>query len=616
MIANPLNTNPSLADVSIADASPADRQLVRKLRARTAIAKPATYSLFLLIAIAVFATATPTRAQQTGSAGDAMLQTINTAPPASLTLEDAIQLALVKSYILRDQQLSVNEARSQVREGWGQLMPQVDASSSYTRNLKTANPFAGSQAGGLFSTLGFINWLSFNEQARTDTDGGTVPITLDDFLQRQQAGLDAINFSSDGGGNLFTVANQANATISVSQKLFDMRAIVGARGASKYLRALAEAGLKRQEQLTVDDVRRAYYGALLSQQNAAVVRQSAGRTRITRNETAQRVSQGVLPKFERLSAEVALSNLESNLVRAATQAKAAQDQLKFVIGMPVDQELNLATVLDAESDGSFVQVSVPDALQIAMDRRGDIESARLNIRLEDVQRKAAFAEYFPTIDAVFNIGYVGSVPSTRTNAIADPIDPFKFSLQSNGVFSDAYWDRTSSVGLRLNWNIFNGFQSKERLQQRKIAQQRADLQYEQLRESVKIEIQNAIRNVEASRLQISSQEVNVERAELNYQYASARLNEGVASRLEEREASDLLDQSRFSYLQAVHDYLVAKSALTTAIGTTPGVETRLNMTAADGSFGDDAAASDDQSILQVADPSDAVPDDLGRNANN
>lgn len=533
----------------------------------------------LLVAAVLSATSpAPVRAQNqelSETAND--LLSSSSAQSVDLTLDDAIQLALVKSYLLRDQRLSVDEARSQVREGWGQLVPQIDASAGYTRNLKSADPFAGSEAGGLFSTLGFLNWLSYNEQARTDDDASSDPITLEEFLRRQQAGLDAINYSSDGGSNLFSVANQANATITVTQKVFDIRALIGAKGASKYLKALAEAGLQRQEQLTVDEVRRAYYAALLAQQSADVVRQSADRTRLTRNETAQRVSQGVLPKYERLSAEVALANLESELVRAVAQSKSLTDQLKFTIGIPVDQEIRLATQLDPDEQGRLVTVSASDAVAMAMKQRADLESARLNIALENVQRKVAIAEYFPTIDAVFNIGLVGSVPSVRTTAVSDPNDPFTFTLNSNGIFSDAYWDRTSSIGIRLNWNLFNGLQTKERVQQRKIAVQRAELQLEQLEQAVNIEIQNAIRNVEASSLQIVSQERNVEQAELNYEYASSRLNEGVATRLDERQASDLLDQSRFSYLQAVHDYLVAKSALDTAIGNTPGAVARLNL---------------------------------------
>jgi outer membrane protein TolC len=66
-------------------------------------------------------------------------------------------------------------------------------------------------------------------------------------------------------------------------------------------------------------------------------------------------------------------------------------------------------------------------------------------------------------------------------------------------------------------------------------------------------------------------------AELNYNHMSERVQEGVASQLELREASDQLDQSRLNYLQAVHDYLVARTDLETALGQplTPTSESYL-----------------------------------------
>jgi outer membrane protein TolC len=63
-----------------------------------------------------------------------------------------------------------------------------------------------------------------------------------------------------------------------------------------------------------------------------------------------------------------------------------------------------------------------------------------------------------------------------------------------------------------------------------------------------------------------SQSRNVQRAELNYEFAVTRLREGVSSRLEERQASDLLDDSQLNYNRAVFDYLVAQANFETAVG--------------------------------------------------
>jgi outer membrane protein TolC len=55
-------------------------------------------------------------------------------------------------------------------------------------------------------------------------------------------------------------------------------------------------------------------------------------------------------------------------------------------------------------------------------------------------------------------------------------------------------------------------------------------------------------------------------AETNYEYTAERVEEGVSSQVELRQASDQLDQTRLNYLNAVFDYLVARSDLETALG--------------------------------------------------
>ncbi len=489
------------------------------------------------------------------------------ATPVGLTLEEAIEIALVRNYLVRSTRLDVEEAGALVKEGWGQVFPQVSLNTSYTRNLKTANPFAGSQAGGLFQSLGFIDWLAFNERARTDDDVTTSPISLDEFFERQQAGLDAAGIVLSDSDNPFAIPNQFRSGVSVSQKIFDIRTFWGVAGAQKYLRAAREAGVERQEQLLIDQVRREYYQALLADANKRVVAQSVERTRRTATEAAQRVARGVAPKYQRLSAEVELANLETQLISASGQSDAALDQLKFTLGVPVEQPIVLTTGLTPADDAVLHTVATDNVIAAAVDHRPDVRLANINVELQRIQGKVARADYFPNLDAFADVSYIGNVPDERTFTISSASDPFSFSRGQNDFFSDEYWDLTASVGLSLTWTIFDGFQRRQRVQQRAIATEKAEIAHEQLVNSVRLEVEQALRDVRTARLRIASQEKNVQRAELNYDYASARLREGVASPLEEREASELLDQSRLSYLQAVFDFNSALSRLEAATGT-------------------------------------------------
>ncbi|NND70297.1 MAG: TolC family protein, partial [Rhodothermales bacterium] len=195
--------------------------------------------------------------------------------------------------------------------------------------------------------------------------------------------------------------------------------------------------------------------------------------------------------------------------------------------------------------------------------------------------KVARGEYYPVLDAFANFNYIGNIPSNRSFTTSSVDDPFTYQLQENGIFSGDYWNFSASAGFRLTWNIFNGFQTKNRIKQRRAARQRASVLEEQLTESVRLEVQSALRDMNAARLRIVSQEKNVSNAELNYSYAESRLREGVASPIDEREASELLDQSRLNYYQAVHDFLVAKSTFDTVVGTRVEARTNINITAAE-----------------------------------
>jgi len=490
-------------------------------------------------------------------------------PPrtATLTLEEAIQVALVNNHALRSLRLDIDDARSKIREGWGELLPQVEFQSTYTRNVESVNPFSGSSAGGLFESLGFLDWLAYNEQARTDTDPETGPISVAEYFLRRQAGLDAAGVPpADAGDNPFRIPSTYRSGLTVTQTLFDGRALFGATGAQKWLGPLNQAAVTREEQMLVDRVRRAFFGTMLADERAVVVAQSVQRADATRSEVARQVAEGVAPVFQRLSAEVELANLETQLVQARNDTEAALDGLRLLLGIPADQPVRLVGSLESGLARSSATDS-SSAVDQALGRRPDLEQARINIELQRIQLQVNRSGFLPDLSAFANLSYVGNVPDNRLDVISDPEDPFSFSTRTNGYFADPYWDWEFNVGFRLRWTLFNGFRRRQQNQQLKISLEKARISRDFLEQSIQTEVLRTLRDVQAARRRMISQERNVERAALNYRHAEARLKEGVATPIEVREASSQLDQSRLNHLQAIHDFLVARSAYEAAIGT-------------------------------------------------
>lgn len=486
------------------------------------------------------------------------------AQPLSLTLEEAIQIALEHNYLIRTAELDVATANAQISEAYGALFPRVDLSSSYTRNVVSPNPFAGSDAGSLFGGLGSIDWLAFNEGARVDGDPSTEPITLQEFIDRQQAGLTAAGIEQSSSDNPFNVPNSFQNTVSVSQTIYNGSAFAAVRGAQS-LRRLNEAALEQRQDEIVHQTRQLFYGALLAQKQVDVLESSVERTRETVDETTLLVAQGVAPKLQRLQSEVQLANQETQLIQARTSAASARDQLLFNLGLPVTQEISLRGTLEVQERAPYRTAGLLNAISTALDERPDLEQARLSIELQEVNKGLASSAYFPSVSAFANFGYTGSVPDNRT--VVRQLGDFEYEAIENGFFDDSYWDPSFAVGLSLNWTIFDGFQTSRRVQQNRIAIDQAEIQYEQAQEGAKLEVAQALRQLEGADQRVSAQQQNVDTAQLAYEFAFERLRNGVSTQLEVRQASDNLDQSQLLYLQAVHDYLVAFSNLERATGT-------------------------------------------------
>lgn len=485
--------------------------------------------------------------------------------PITLTLNDAVRVALNQNFDLKRTQLDVRNADAQVREAWGQVMPQIDVTGGYTRNVVTANPFAGSDVTGLFAGGNATDWVAFNERARTDGDPSTSTITFQEFQERQQEAREAAGLSVGGGGNPFGVDNEFRTGISLTQTLFNGSAFSAISGAQQ-LKDVNQRAVDRQMQTLADQVRQTYYDALFAQERVRVLEQRVQRTEQTLQEVSLQVRQGVTPKFQRLSTEVELSNTQTQLVQAENTVDIALDNLKNTMGISVDRPIRLDGSLGAAETSMYREVSMQRAIETALDRRPDIERAQLAIELQQVQENTIRAEYLPRLSAVANFNYSGRVPDDRELTLSNPNDPFAFSTQDRGFFEDSFWNPSFSVGLQLNWNIFNGFQTSARVEQQQVAVRRAEIDYEQARRGVELEVRRALRNLQDARQRIDNQDQNVQRAETNYQFVSQRVQQGVSNQLELREASDQLDQSRLNYLQAVHDYLVARSAFEAAVG--------------------------------------------------
>ncbi|MEX2600864.1 MAG: TolC family protein [Balneolaceae bacterium] len=483
----------------------------------------------------------------------------------SITVEEAIQLAIVNNYLLRKGLLDRELADAQIREAWGSVYPQVNASGSYNRNILSPNPFAGSDAGGLFGLFGSLEWLAYNERARTDGDSSTEPIDMDEFFERQQDGYQEAGITQQGGDNPFAVDNTFNAGVSITQTIYNGAAFAAIKGARQF-KQMSEDQLARDQQIVVDQIRSAFYSALLAREQVQVLRSSVGRLQKTVEETRAAVEAGVLSRYDRMSAEVELVNLETNLIEAENQAELAVKNLTLQLGIPVQTTVQLRGELAYREELYPEITDIESAYRLALERRPDISQTDAYLDLLEINNQITRARYLPTVNAFANTAYVGQVPDNRRTVSQVEGEDFQYTSTNRGFFDDSYWYPSMAVGLQFQWSLFNGFQTRELVQQGRIELKQAEIDHEQQKNGVYIEVDQALRALDNATRRIRSQQRNIEQAEANYENARRRLQEGVGTSMEERQASSLLDQSQLNYLSAVHDFLTAVSRYETATG--------------------------------------------------
>jgi outer membrane protein TolC len=455
--------------------------------------------------------------------------------PAPLGIRDAIRLALDQSMDMQDARLALRQAEEQVEEAWGSVMPTIDFSGSYTRNIAPMVSFLPAEFFG--------------------GEPG-------DFLK--------VQFGAD---------NAWSSALTLSQPLFEAQAFIGVGAAGRF-KALQEETFRGRAQNLVTRVRIAYYGLLLAQEDRRLIENSVGRVRRSLEETMALQRAGLASEYDVLRLQVELANLEPNLRRTANAVSQARRTLALELNLddmeelsvtgslaemdPEDLEANEGAnreILEITGVGLELMEDRGDLLSRAYESRSDLKQLELTEKLRTAELRVQQVEYFPKVSLFGN---------------------YSVNAQQNGApdwFGDEMSRATSKwVGIQVTLPVFTGFKRDARidrqravLNQARNQSQLARLQAESQVKSLQEQAGEALQRARAQRLAVSQ-------AQRGFEIASAQYREGMSSQLELTDAEVALRQSEFNYAQAVFDFLVARAQLDEAAGSVPMVNELLYQT--------------------------------------
>ncbi len=445
------------------------------------------------------------------------------------SLARALNVALANSQTLIDTEMDLAVAKQQVREAWSSMLPDVRVTASYTRNMLTQQIF--------------LPAFFFDRNAAPDE-------------------VRAVEIGQD---------NSWQATVNASQPLFEYPVLVGL-GAADRFRELQEERVRGTGQQVVTNVRLAYFGVLLAQENVRLTEESIERVRQTLQETEALNRAGMASNYDVLLLEVQLSNLTTNLSRATYDLAAAKRTLLVEMGLdpstPVELEgrLNEVDLLDMSrntpENDALLRVSgmtvsedtdLDQLMRVALVRRTDLRQIRASIVLEEARLQLQRGEYFPKLSLFSN---------------------YNITAQQDGspvFFGDNPNQRTklAAAGIQVEIPIFTGFSRDARVQQSKALVRQNEARLDLLERETANQLRTMMDNVLEAHQRAESQRQTVAQAQRGFEIASAEYNAGIGSRLQTTEAELVLRQSEFNYAQAVYDYLAARANLEAVVGTVP-----------------------------------------------
>jgi outer membrane protein TolC len=327
--------------------------------------------------------------------------------------------------------------------------------------------------------------------------------------------------------------------------IFDGQFFVGLQ-AQKAVLALTQKNTQRTETQVVNDVSKAYYNVLITNERIGLLSTNVETLRKLQSDTKALYENGFVEKLDVDRITVTVNNLAIEQENVLKLSQLTSMALKLQMGMDVNAKLNLT---DSLRDDNFETL-----LNSNFDAQNRTEYQLLLAQksLYNLQRKQNVMAYLPGLYAFGSYGY---------NAQSDSLNFFKpaQTVYVNGEATKLKrWTPTALVGLNLQVPIFDGFQKARRIQQAKINMLKTDNDMATLKNAINLEANAARITLTNSTMTLQAQKENMELAQSVYNTSKIKYDEGVGSSLELVNAQAGQKEAQTNYLGALYDAYIAR----------------------------------------------------------
>jgi outer membrane protein TolC len=449
---------------------------------------------------------------------------VTAADTLRLGLADAMRHALAVSEEIAAAQAQLERANSLVTQSRAQVLPQLSAGFSYTRQLASVYdtgdvsvpPWAPDSTAALEDRVRYL-------EENTPTAAVSGLATLFSDLP-------------------FAAENNWAASLGLTQKVYQGGSLLGAVRAASHVRAAADAALADAKTDLVVGVMESYLGALLADELVAIAVLGYAQAGEQYELVRLRHEVGKAADFDLLQAEVQRDNQRPLVVEAENARSLAQLNLRRLLNLSPRKPVILADTLLAPSAPVPGLAGIDrDSLAAAAELRPAVRTVEEAVaaRVEGV--KVARGGYLPEVSLFATYGQQAY--------------PGEFFPGSGD------WNDDLAVGLRVNVPIFDGF-----LTGGKVSEARAQLRTDEqrlaiLREERRLAVEQRVGELERARADLLSRQQTVSFARRVHELARLRFEEGAANLFDVSDARISEQVARINEARARYDMLVALARL-------------------------------------------------------
>jgi outer membrane protein len=453
---------------------------------------------------------------------------ISTLAQNKLTLEDALNIALERSFGIRSAKFSLESSQKNLEAVKLGLYTSINLEfdlPNYFESLSSQfNPVTGKEEFFDFGNAKVEGRLSLRQPIIFTN--GFISLTGSVF------GRDQFGTNIAKTRDYFT-----NFSLALNQPLFTFNNQLANLERAEIRLEKAQRNYSKAELDLIYDVTAAFYLLYESREQVEITKEKVGQTEESFNTANNKYKAGLIAEVEALQLEVDLATSQNELLNAERNYEELLNNFKILIGTELAEDLEIVSDLKFDP----VIVNEDAAVESALKNRPDLLNTKDDIYLSQLTVEEVDARR--TIKAELNARY-------GINRNDEKFD---------NIFSNFLDDR--SVTLTVSVPIWDWGQNAHEVESAEANLKLTELQYERLNETIKNEVKTAINRLISaqSRVEVLSKSVLV--AEKSYKISLERFKAGTITSFDLSQMQIKLTETRLNSIRALIDYQITLADL-------------------------------------------------------